>query len=309
MNGYNLSRRWFDFTFENHEAKVQHTAIYLWCVELNNRLGWKENFQLPTSSTMEGLSIGNKNTFLSALKDLEKWGFLKIILEPKNQNQARIISLCRSESEPADGTALDTALIQQSDSTGNGTGVGTVPIDKQINQETNTEEKLDKKNEEIVEPNPEPKPKPKTTRNKKEFVPPTVEEMIAYFVENNKDPQKAKEAFNYYNNFGWKDKNGSKVENWKQKMHGTWFRNSDISEFNRSIKMPKDQGDAQMNRLLQKGLDVVSGEELEWIYDWQHRTNYTYLEYPDDIRVVGKTTRKTKAQCREENRSAGYGNY
>lgn len=149
----------------------------------------------------------------------------------------------------------------------------------------------------------------KKKRERKEFVPPTVEEMIAYFVTNNKDPQKAKDAFNYYNNFGWKDKNGSKVENWKQKMHGTWFRNSDISEFNRSLKMSKEQGDDQMHRFLQKGLDVISGEELEWIYDWQHRTSDAYLQYSEDIRVVGRTTRKTKAQCREEDRKAGYGNY
>ena len=87
MTGYELSRKWFDFAFEKKEAKTQHTALYLWIIELNNRLGWKVEFGLPTNGTMEGLSIGNKNTYLSALKDLKDWGFIDIIRESKNQYQ------------------------------------------------------------------------------------------------------------------------------------------------------------------------------------------------------------------------------
>jgi hypothetical protein len=54
-------------------------------------------------------------------------------------------------------------------------------------------------------------------------------------------------------------------------------------------------------------LDVISGEELELIYNWQHRDSTAYMQYPDDIRVVGRTSRKTKAQCEAEDRKAGYG--
>lgn len=136
MNGYELSRRWFDFSFDNKEAKVQHTAIYMWCIELNNRLGWKKEFGLPTIDTMEGLSIGNKNTFLSALDDLVTWGFILIVKEPKNQSQCRIVSICYIESDTALVSALDTAVIQQSTRQSDGTGVGTDPIDKPRNQET-----------------------------------------------------------------------------------------------------------------------------------------------------------------------------
>jgi len=132
MNGYQLTRRWFDFAFENKEAKPQHTALYCWCVELNNRLGWKEQFGLPTLATMEGLSIGNKNTFLDALKDLIKWEFIEVIQESKNQNISRIIRLRHSESATAEHTALDSAILQQC----NSTDTGTVPIVKQLNQET-----------------------------------------------------------------------------------------------------------------------------------------------------------------------------
>lgn len=136
MTAFELTRKWFDFSFENKEAKVQHTAIFLWIIELNNRLGWKSEFGLPTHDTMEGLSIGNKNTYLSALRELEKWGFIKIVKASKNQYQANIISICRIRKVTALRTALDTALIHHSNSTGNGIDNSIDPIDKQVNKET-----------------------------------------------------------------------------------------------------------------------------------------------------------------------------
>lgn len=133
MTGYELSRVWFNFSFEQKEAKVQHTAIYLWIVELNNRLGWKKEFGLPTNDTMEGLSIGHKQTYLNALKDLQNWGFIKIVKEAKNQYQSCIISICCTKSD----TALDTALVQHEPQQRNGISNSTAPIDKPINKETN----------------------------------------------------------------------------------------------------------------------------------------------------------------------------
>ena len=165
LTGYELSRKWFDFAFEKREAKVQHTALYLWIVELNNRLGWKREFGIPTIDTMEGLSIGNKNTYLTTLKDLKDWGFIEIVKEAKNQYQACIISLCHNINDIAQATALTTALIRQEvqhrydidDSTAS----SIAPIDKPINQETNKpinkkEEEFFEKNSdaEIVEPEP-----------------------------------------------------------------------------------------------------------------------------------------------------------
>ena len=139
MNSYELTRSWFNFAFENPNAKVHHTALFCWIIELNNRLGWKNEFGLPTNSTMEGLSIGNKLTYLNTLNDLSEWGFISIIKPSKNQYQSCIISICRSENATALHTALDTALIQHCNSIDN----GTVPIDKQLNKETIKHNKLD----------------------------------------------------------------------------------------------------------------------------------------------------------------------
>ena len=132
MNGYDLTRQWFDFAFEKPECKVQHTAIYCWIVELNNRMGWKEQFGLPSQATIEGLSIGDKRTYLNALRDIAEWGFIEIVQEAKNQFQSCIIKICHSEITPAPTTALDTALLRQnSDTTHSRT-----PIDKPLNKET-----------------------------------------------------------------------------------------------------------------------------------------------------------------------------
>ena len=136
MDGYKLSRCWFDFAFEKKEAKYIHTAIFMWAVELNNRLSWKPEFGLPTHDTMEGLSIGNKNTYLSALKDLETWGFIKIIAPSKNQFQACIISIIPKYRRSDNATALDTALIRHCTQHGYGIASGIDTIDKPRNQET-----------------------------------------------------------------------------------------------------------------------------------------------------------------------------
>jgi len=140
FKGYELSRAWFDFCFDNKEAKPIHTALYLWITELANRMGWKKEFGLPSASTMELLSIGNKNTYLNALHDIERWGFIKIISESKNQYQACRISLCRINNDTALYTPLDTAMIQHDirhcNSVDTSTDTSVDTIDKQLNNET-----------------------------------------------------------------------------------------------------------------------------------------------------------------------------
>lgn len=199
MNGYQLTRKWFDFAFDNKEAKSHHTALYCWCVELNNRLGWKQEFGLPTIATMEGLSIGNKNTFLDALKDLVKWKFIEVIQESKNQNSSRIIRLCHSENATALYTALDSAIIQQC----NSTDADTVPIVKQLNQET-------------IKPL-------NIKKAKSEFIAPTFEEVKSFFLEHKESLDLLDKCFYYYSDANWTNRDGKKVKDWKRTIKTNWF--------------------------------------------------------------------------------------
>lgn len=108
MNGYNLTRAWFDFAFEN-QGKVtgNHTALYLWNVELNNRMGWVKQFNSPTSQMMAATGITSYNTFKKVFYDLVGWDFIILVKDSKNQYVSKIISLTKIERK---NNSLDFAL-------------------------------------------------------------------------------------------------------------------------------------------------------------------------------------------------------
>lgn len=70
-------------------------------------------------------------------------------------------------------------------------------------------------------------------KKNKIFIPPTKEEVIAYFEECGYRKEVGERAFNYYSSAGWKDSSGKPVKNWKQKMQGVWFK-----EEHKSIAKP-----------------------------------------------------------------------
>ncbi|MFV8226219.1 hypothetical protein [Christiangramia aquimixticola] len=116
MTGYEITRKWFDFSFDNPDkVKPRHTALYLYSADLCNRLGWKRKFGLPTATTMEATGIGNYNTYKKTFDDLVDWGFIELILKSKNQHSSNVIALCKNAE--AKNKALDKAVMNQSRST------------------------------------------------------------------------------------------------------------------------------------------------------------------------------------------------
>lgn len=127
MNGYELSRNWFDWSFENPEKiNPNHSALYFFCIEHCNRLGWKEKFGLPTTMAKESIGIKSYNTYIKTFNDLIEWGFIVLIQKSTNQYSANIIAL--SINDKALNKALDKAMIKQSESTSESID----SIDKQI---------------------------------------------------------------------------------------------------------------------------------------------------------------------------------
>jgi uncharacterized protein YdaU (DUF1376 family) len=61
-------------------------------------------------------------------------------------------------------------------------------------------------------------------RGRIKFTPPTVDEVILYFIENGYTDDAGRKAYNYYSLADWHDSRGNKIKNWKQKMNGVWFR-------------------------------------------------------------------------------------
>lgn len=131
--GYNLSRAWFAWAFQNSEkVSPNHTALYFWCTELCNRLGWKEKFTLPTDVAKEAIGIKSYKTYIKTLHDLQEFGFIKIVQRSNNQYTANIIALVNFTN--ADTKPLDKAILnhdtEQCSSTIESTVESNATIDK-----------------------------------------------------------------------------------------------------------------------------------------------------------------------------------
>lgn len=108
---FTLLRNWFNWCFENPEMiSPNHTALYVFCIEHCNRLGWKEKFGLPTTMAMEAIGIKSYSTYKKTIDDLVSFGFIKMIEVSKNQYSANIIALTKNDK--ALNKALDKATIK-----------------------------------------------------------------------------------------------------------------------------------------------------------------------------------------------------
>lgn len=63
-------------------------------------------------------------------------------------------------------------------------------------------------------------------RRTRKFTPPSLNDVVQYFIKNGYSEQSAKKAYYYYNSGEppWHDSKGTPVKNWKQKMIGVWFK-------------------------------------------------------------------------------------
>jgi hypothetical protein len=135
MNSYELSRNFCDWAFENpHKIKPIHYAIYFFAVEHCNRLGWKENFGLPSQMVMEAIGVKNWRTYSQGLNDLVEFGFIEMVETSKNQYSSNIVAIVKNTKAPT--KALDKALSKHSTKHCQSTYKGTVSINKQVNNKT-----------------------------------------------------------------------------------------------------------------------------------------------------------------------------
>jgi hypothetical protein len=137
MNSYELSRKFWDFAFENPDRiKPIHSAIYFFAIEHCNRLGWKEKFGLPSQMVMEAIGVKNWRTYSQGLNELIDFGFIKLLEKSSNQYSSNIIAIVNFTK--ADTKALDKALQKH----GTKQGQSIVSINK---QETNKQETIEER--------------------------------------------------------------------------------------------------------------------------------------------------------------------
>jgi len=211
MNGYLLSRQYFDWAFEHpNENNPTMTALYFFIVEINNRLGWKEEFTITPRECLEGIGVSSYNTYKKNFDKLVELGFIKIVKPSKNQYQANIISLSIYDNShnKADNKALDNALNNSSDIADEKHATtqvhSTVQPTCDIHKTTNN-----KHNKESIGEKP------------KRFLPPSLDEVIDFYMDPsgfNLTPSDAEYRANrfidFYASNGWKvGKN--KMVDWK----------------------------------------------------------------------------------------------
>lgn len=140
MNYYELHRNFWDFCYRNPDiVRPTHGALFSFIVDLNNRLGWKEKFSLPTTVAKEAIGIRSYNTYIKTLNDLIDWGFINIHERSKNQFTANIIAL--SKNDKAKDKALDKAIMnhdeKHSESIDQTNNESIDSIDRQLYNSTN----------------------------------------------------------------------------------------------------------------------------------------------------------------------------
>lgn len=215
MNTYELSRSIFDYSYV-HPDKIKpgHIAVYFFIIDHCNRLGDKEKFGLPTMMTCEAIGIAKPSTMITYLLDLAAWDFITIHARSSNQYSTNIISI-NKPATPKKGGAIGRAIGKRKASNVISTNISIDPIDKQETLET----------KELKDTT--------SLSNFKNFIKPTLDELINYFEQKGLNGQSTIEAhkfLNHYESIGWKV-GKTKMVSWTSAVAG-WI--SRMDNFNTS---------------------------------------------------------------------------
>jgi hypothetical protein len=141
MDIFKLYRDFWDYSFANPEKiKPTHIAIFSFCIEHCNRLGWKLKFGFPTSMVMEATGIKSYSVYKKHFDDLVEYGFIEVIEYSKNQYSSNIIAL--KENDKALNKALDKAFIKHLTKQSESTQQSISSIDKQITSKQLNKEQI-----------------------------------------------------------------------------------------------------------------------------------------------------------------------
>ena len=85
-------------------------------------------------------------------------------------------------------------------------------------------------------------PQPASVKKKKEFIPPTLEDVRAFFKEKGYKDSEALRMWNGYDVADWHDSQGKQIKNWKQKAYQVWFKDENkISASAQFVPSRQDQ--------------------------------------------------------------------
>ena len=213
MNGYELTRIFVDYSFENpSKIKPNHYALYFFSIEHCNRLGWKPEFGLPTTMSMEAIGIKSYNTYKKTFDDLADFGFFEVIERSKNQYSSNIIKL--SKNDNALDNALDKAFIKHRAKQGESIDESIDSIIKQINNKQLNNKQINRIKTSINE---------NYGNNLKLDEIPPFEDFLAHALskKSNLCHESVKAKYESWIENGWKDGNDKEIKIWKSKLTNT----------------------------------------------------------------------------------------
>lgn len=193
MNGYQLTRQWFSFRFENsHKVSAAHTEFYFYLLDRWNRFGQKDVFSCPRILTMEVLGIGSQNTYKRIYQDLIAFGFLEEVSKACNRyKESSYVRLSKTDILP---DSLSDSLPDN---------LSDILPDTIIEYKNIGTKELKKA--------------------KSEFIAPTFDQVKAFFIEHKESLDLLDKCFYYYSDANWTNRDGKKVKDWKRTIKTNWF--------------------------------------------------------------------------------------
>lgn len=97
MDIFKLMSTFMEFC-ENNPDKSNPTAsaLYFYMLNLNNKLGWKDKFGVPTIHAMQVIGVSNYRTYKNAVDDLINWNFIMLITKATNQYSSSVFALVKN---------------------------------------------------------------------------------------------------------------------------------------------------------------------------------------------------------------------
>lgn len=183
----------------------------------------------------------NETAITSTLKELKMFGYLSVTKVMPNETQSGRIEYVYEIFETPQRDNIQGIENQGVEKQ----GIENLPLvlkkEKSIKKEKDIyiysniieeENTKDKKEKEII--------KEKPHRTRKEFVPPTYEEVLEYARSRGREDL-AKVFFDYYDVGEWRDKTGEKVKIWKQKFIQWENRNPKPNNSNTQVSLTTDR--------------------------------------------------------------------
>jgi hypothetical protein len=198
MNYIKHLNKIMEMFYSDQRINSNHISIYLALFKHCNDNRFENPFPINRQEIMQASKITSFSTYTKCLQQLHGWGFLEYKTS-NNPNMGTQIKL-HDLSNSSDKSSSNTSSNSSSNSSGNSSG----------NSISNTLPYIDNLN---------------ITKIVKE-IPPTIEQVIEFFLTEKFPEKEAQKFFNHFQSNGWKVGGKSPMQDW-QAAARNWMLNSD----------------------------------------------------------------------------------